>query len=260
MLDLVHLIQNFPNYLVFLLVTGGLVVSTIFLPLIRDKLGFALSKEINDGASDAFKAVCGSTIFVLAFSLYQVQSNFQAAETLVQHEADTINNLDRILARVGQPQADALRGSLYQYASSVVSDEWPLLKQDQSSPKVDALLKAFADGGRSLAPVTPRQQSQYGDLTKLIDTLIDFRRARVNVTTTELPMLYWSTIGGLLALLLFLSLATHSSPDKRLSHGGAICSAGLLLSLIIIIDNPFKGTTCVQPTALIKTMQVMQAR
>ena len=29
---------------------------------------------------------------------------------------------------------------------------------------------------------------------------------------------------------------------------------------IIIIDNPFKGTTCVQPTALIKTMQVMQAR
>ena len=62
MLDLVHLIQNFPNYLVFLLVTGGLVVSTIFLPLIRDKLGFALSKEINDGASDAFKAVCGSTI------------------------------------------------------------------------------------------------------------------------------------------------------------------------------------------------------
>jgi hypothetical protein len=260
MLETVHFIQSFSNLMVFLVITGGLVILTIFLPLIRHKLGFTLSKEINDGASDAFKAVCGSTIFVLAFSLYQVQSNFQAAETLVQHEADTINNLDRILARFGQPQADSLRGPLYQYASVVVSDEWPLLQQDQSSPKADALLKAFADGGRNLSPVTPRQQSQYGDLTKLIDTLTDLRRARLGMTSTELPMLYWTTIGGLLALLLFLSLATHSTPDKRLSHGGSICSAGLLLSLIIIIDDPFKGTTCVQPTAFITTMQLMQSR
>ncbi|MDC6684765.1 hypothetical protein N4Q63_27220, partial [Leclercia adecarboxylata] len=61
MLEFVHFIQNFPNYLVFSLVTGGLVILTIFLPLVREKLGFVLSKEINDGASDAFKAVCGST-------------------------------------------------------------------------------------------------------------------------------------------------------------------------------------------------------
>ena len=260
MLELVHFIQNFSNLMVFLVVTGGLVVLTVFLPLIREKLGFTLSKEINDGASDAFKAVCGSTVFVLAFSLYQVQSNFQGAETLVQHEADTINNLDRILARFGQPQADSLRGVLYQYTSAVVNDEWPLLRQDQSSPKADALLKQFADGGRNLSPVTPRQQSQYGDLTKLIDTLIDYRRARITLTSVELPMLYWTTIAGLLALLLFLSLVTHSTPDKRLSHGGAICSAGLLLSLIIIIDDPFKGTTSVQPTALVQTMQLMQSR
>ena len=259
-MGLIDILQGFGNATTFLIVTGVLVGMSMLLPWSRQRLGVKLDKTTTDGASDAYKAVVSSMIFVLAFALYQVQANFHAAEQLVENEANQLNLMDRALLRFGSPEAIALRGLEIEYCNLVIDKEWPLMDVSGRSNDVDVVYEKLVAGERTLAPTTPTQQAQLGVFQRALDQINDLREARLAMTDKSLPSLYWSMIVGLLILLAFLVMLTQASRDKVLGHAGLICAVGLLLSLVIIIDGPFKGDTSVEPDAIGHVLKVIQSR
>jgi hypothetical protein len=259
-MSFIDILQGFGNAETFLIVTGVLVGLTMLLPWLRQRLGIKLEKATTDGASDAFKAVVSSMIFVLAFALYQVQANFHDAEQLVEKEANQLNLMDRALLRYGTPEAVALRGLEIEYCNLVINKEWELMQVSGRSSDVDAVFEKLVAGERTLAPTGPAQQAQLGVFQRSLDETYDLREARLAMTNKSLPSLYWSMISGLLILLAFLALFTNATLDKQMGHAGLICAVGLLLSLVIIIDGPFKGDTSVQPDAIKHVLKVIQSR
>jgi hypothetical protein len=258
--NVIDFLQNLGDAATFFVVTATLVICAILLPWLRQRLGLSVRKEVTDGASDAFKAVVSSLIFIMAFALYQVQANFRDAEQLVGKEANQLNSMDRLLLRYGSPEATAARGLVGQYAEAEINLEWPLLQHDGRSEKVDALYEKLAVSVRGLEPSSSRQMGQFNDMQRALDEMADIREARLAMTETSLPTLYWAMIAGLLVLLAILVTITNATLDKLLSHAGLACAVGLLLSLVVIIDGPFKGHTSVQPTALSRVLKVIQAR
>ena len=258
--SLIEFLQGLGNAATFLIVVGVLVAASIVLPWVRQRLGIKLHKEMMDGASDAYKAVASSMIFVLAFAVYQVQANFRNAEISVEKEAVQLNLMDRSLLRYGAPEALALRGLELEYAQLVIDKEWPLMQKFSRSDQVDATFDKLTASLKVLMPQNPNQQAQLSAFQRTLDETSDLREARLSMTSKSLPSLYWWTIAGLLVLLVVLVTFTNATWDKLPGHAGQICAVGLLLSLVIIIDGPFRGDTNVGPEAISQVVKVIQSR
>jgi len=260
MIGLIEFLQGLGNALTFLIVVGVLVGAAVLLPHLRQKLGLSLHKEMMDGASDAYKAVVASMIFVLAFAVYQVQGNYRTAELSVEKEAGQLNLMDRSLLRYGSPDAIALRALVTVYGNLVISKEWPAMQKGGRSDEVDQAFDRLSAAMATLKPENSAQQTQLGVFQRALDETSDLREARLSMTSKSLPSLYWATITGLLILLAILVACTSATWDKLLGHAGQICAVGLLLSLVVIIDGPFRGDTSVPPDTIAQTLKVIQAR
>ena len=260
MTTLIEFLQGLGNALTFLIVVGVLVAMSVLLPWLRQRLGIKLHKEMMDGASDAYKAVVSSMIFVLAFAVYQVQANYRNAELSVEKEADQLNLMDRTLLRYGSADAIALRDLEIAYGTLVVNKEWPLMQKFGRSDDVDSALERLTAATRTLKAESSPQQAQLGVFQRTLDEINDLREERLAMTDKTLPSLYWATIAGLLILLAVLVTFTNATWDKLPGHAGQICAVGLLLSLIVIIDGPFRGDTSVPPDAIAQVLKVIQSR
>ena len=98
-------------------------------------------------------------VFVVGFSLVQVQGQFRTTEDLALKESNHVYSLDRSLFHFGTPASLAARLDLQEYVKSVIEDEWALLAHSKRSPKTDALYKKLNADIRLLEGETGRQRA-----------------------------------------------------------------------------------------------------
>ncbi|MBC7433503.1 MAG: DUF4239 domain-containing protein [Rubritepida sp.] len=214
-----------------------------------------MEKPVNDAAMDGVKTVTTFLVLVLAFSLNLVMGQHRQVEEQVQREATLINQLDRGLLRTGPPELVALRPVLIAYASSLVLDEWPRMAVGGRSQEAYALYNALSRGIRGAEVTSPRQQAQYAELVRNLESLSDVRDARLMNSRLALPGMFWVTILGGCLLLLPLCAMTAGSLNSallKLAMGGSL---GMLMALVIIIDRPFSGETQVAPAPIDRAIQ-----
>ncbi len=257
----IEALQSLDALETFLVVCSGMMALIAAMPWLRAKLlRFNPTRAVNDGASDAIKAVAGFTVFVVAFSLVQVQSQFRITEDLSLKEANAVATLDRALFHFGTPAALAAREDLQIYVKSVIEDEWPLLAHDQRSPKTDGLYKKFGTDVRRLEAETPRQQATETQLFRALDEMSDLREARLAATDFGLQPLYWWVMLGLFGILLVLAFFTSATIDKTLANCGMVCAIGMMFSLVLIYEDPFAGDINVTPVAMKRVLGIMAER
>ena len=257
----IEMLQGLNAIETFIVVCSGMMALMAVMPWLRTKLfRVNLTRQLNDGASEAIKAVAGFTVFVVAFSLVQVQTQFRTTEDLSLKEANAVGTLDRALFHFGTPAALAAREDLQIYVKSVIQDEWPLLAHDQRSAKTDSLYKKFGEDVRRLEPETHRQQATETQLLRVLDEVSDLREARIAATDFGLQPLYWWVMAGLFGILLVLAFFTSATIDKTLANCGMVCAIGMMFSLVLIYEDPFAGDINVTPTALQRVLGTMSAR
>ncbi|HZQ00674.1 MAG TPA: DUF4239 domain-containing protein [Reyranella sp.] len=257
----IEALQSLDAIETFVVVCSGMMTLIAAMPWLRTKLlRFNVSRAVNDGASDAIKAVAGFTVFVVAFSLVQVQSQYRITEDLSLKEANAVGTLDRALFHFGTPAAQAAREDLQIYVKSVIEDEWPLLAHDQRSPKTDALYKKFGADIRRLEPETRRQEATETQMLRALDEMGDLREARLAATDFGLQPLYWWVMVGLFGILLVLAFFTSATVDKMLANCGLVCALGMMFSLVLIYEDPFAGDINVAPVAMKRILGVMMER
>jgi len=258
---LIHFLQGLDTAAAFAVICLGMMTLIGVMPWIRSRLlRIEVTRSVTDGAGDALKAVAGFMVFLVGFSLVQVQVQFRATEEMVLKESNVMRALDRTLFYYGTEDAVEARKLLGVYARSVVSDEWPLLADSLRSQKTEDAFRAFAAKVRQLEATTPRQQAAENELFRYLDEVIDMREARIAASEFGLNPLYWWVIQGLFTILLVLSFFTPASIDRTLANCGMVCAIGMMLTLVLVYESPFSGDISVAPTALRRVIDTFMVR
>jgi len=220
-------------------------------------------KDSVDFATRGQSTVIGFLAIVLSFSLVSAQANLHAVETMVSAEASQINQLDRLLLRYGDPKVAQMRGLLAAYAQSIVGEEWPLLSRGDRSGLDSRLSETFGQLSRAVFSIDPapgRQIEIYNQIPKEMDGLSESRGRRIEAADIRLPDIFWEIIFALLVLLVALGVMIEPSLWRAIAMGGQAMAVALLLSLVFIYDQPFKGQTSVGPDAIVKALAMMKSR
>jgi hypothetical protein len=220
-------------------------------------------KERDEAVFSAFSAVISMLGVVLAFSLVQANNTLREFQGKVTKEAAALEVLDRALLRIGKPGFADLRPSLAAYGQSMVSDEWPKLSSGERSALTDDFFNVLSKGVHDLSPDDARQQTVYAELIKTLDELADLREERLagaDPETSGLPIFFWSTIVGLIAVAFCLATLTIPSLGRTVAVGAAAAAIALLLAFVIIVDIPFEGDTSVSSRPLQKALLINAKR
>jgi hypothetical protein len=255
-------LNNLPNFviaLLFGLVGAGLGAAA---PFFREKvLRIRVSGDHSEAAHGALDLAIYLTGLVLAFSFNRAQGDLRNLETQVVTEAHHLAQMDRLLVRYGDPGNDSIRASLRDYADSIVRDEWSELRKGRSSQRTAALFRPISRGILAIVPTGERQGLIYAEMLKKVDEIAADRKARVVAAARlKLPSFFWLIITFLLVTLLVLATFTEATLGRATALGGLGFGLGLLVALVFVFDEPFKGETAVSPEPIIDAVAEMQAR
>jgi len=219
-------------------------------------IGLALARRFviprvhyHDGANDAVSGTVqaigvfyGITVGLIAVGVWNTNSN---ASELVSKEATSIATLYRDVSGYPLPLRDGLRSKLREYTVFVIDQAWPAQKRGHGQ-HLDGGTKIMDDFQSRLyafEPATPGQVSLHNETLKAYNTLIEYRRLRIDAVDSGLSSVMWAVIW--LGAAISIGVAYFFNiPDPKL-HAILVALMGgflaIVLFMIVINDKPFYG-------------------
>jgi uncharacterized protein DUF4239 len=203
----------------------------------------------DDGANDAVSGTVqaigvfyGITVGLIAVGVWNTSSN--AAE-LVSREAVSIGTLYRDVSSYPSPIRDELRTKLREYTVFVIEQAWPAQKrgEGQAINNGTLILDDFQHKLNSFQPANVSQSTLHGETLRAYNTLIEYRRLRVDAVSGSLSNVMWAVIWVGAAISIGIAYF-FNIPDIKL-HAILVALMGgflaMVLFMIIINDKPFYG-------------------
>jgi hypothetical protein len=200
------------------------------------------------------------TALVLTFTLVEAERNFRQVDSDLTAEASQLNQIDRLLTRYDAPAATVLRPLVRAYAQSIVTDEWPRMLAGKPSQPTNLAYSQLSRAIMALDPVPGRQSLIFGELLKSLDAAAESRDRRLANVRVRLPAIYWVVILFGALMLLFVSSTIGPTRLRTAVLGAQLAVLGAFIGFTFIMDAPFVGESAVQPVALSKAIQSMEAR
>ena len=177
---------------------------------------------------------------MLAFAGVLVWQNYEDAEVAVHQEAGAASEFYRDLAIYG-PETVPARQGVRIYISSIVKDEWPLLRQGKRSETTELNLERLFEEYGKLRVDDSRQSAIYQEALSKLNELVGLRRDRITASQTDIPAVLW--IVGIVGSVLTVAYASAFSNSRytSLMISGISLTIGLLFLFLLSVDNPFKG-------------------
>ena len=217
-------------------------------PLVRRTLHrqTGLNETIGDFLQ-YFGVIYGLLLGLLAVATYQ---NLTDVEKAVGNEASSLAALYRDVSAYPEPARSELRSLVRDYTRYVIEEAWPL--QRQGIVPAGAVTKAAAIQDRivTFEPETKAQEALHEAALRQFNIFFEYRRARLYSVTAGIPGVLWYTVavGALINMMMIwlfdLRLGVH------LLLGGTIALfLATMISLIVLMDHPFRGEVSVSPQA-----------
>lgn len=261
MLSVIQLIAAYSDAMILIICGLSTAALAVLLASIARRLWFAPRQDAIEEPNKLAEVVHGSllafSVFVLALMLADVRVNLGRADDAVSREGSYIARLDRDLASLGGSEPEAARKALRDYVGAVTRDEWHSLSTEDAglSANADRALAALVLQVRKVAAEQPDSASS---LRGLLDRLEEYRQGRLETATKSVPGIFW---GMILVFLLGAMLMNGRFYLSRAAlaliaaHMGAI---GMVLGLIIIMDEPFRGETSISAARVSQAIKSRQ--
>jgi hypothetical protein len=223
---------------------GAIFVRPVLKLLLRNQPG------LNDGVGyilSFFSVVYGLLLGMLAIATYQALSD---AEKTVVNETAALTSLYRGVSSYPEPSRSELQNMLGEYTRYVIEEAWPLQRKGIIPPGGSDRVTAFQVKLLAFEPQTKGQEALHAEVLRQFDTLVSARRLRLYSVQSGLPAIMWYTIaasslvGLILVWMLDLRLMAHLLLGGLLSFVMA-----LMIGLIALMDNPYRGELSVSPQA-----------
>ncbi len=234
-------------------------------------MSFALRRtsiiaEVSDHEKEFLIAIQSGLValsaIVLSFSLVLVITNFERVDSNVASEASRINDVDRLLQQYGDPSLNAIRENLKKYTTSILDDEWPMLKTKGEGVETGNLFVPISDAIGKINPTTMRESVIFSEILKKMNEVMELRESRLESAHIGLHRIYWIVNFSILLGVLFMS-AVALLLNRWLTAVGITLELAALIGLMTIVfacDQPFKGAVSVKSDAISDALKTIEAR
>jgi hypothetical protein len=254
MAQLINLVAHLPDAAILIVGAVSTAIIALAVAWLARRFWFSPHNETLEPHAKLADLVHGSLlafcVFVLALVLSDVRANLGRADDAALREGSAIARVDRELQAIGADAATA-RERLKDYARAIVADEWKTLAERTpalSAGAERALITLVAET-RRLALAKPEEG---GALRPLVSTLEDLRQGRLEFATKTVPTVFWWVI----ALFLIGAMAMYGRNPLDATGMSLIvlhmAAIGLVVALIIALDEPFRGESSISPAPIAK--------
>lgn len=214
------------------------------LVLVRRYANIEWLKRQHDVASFFFLMIGTLYAVLIAFAIFVVWTQFQAAGSNLEQEANEVADLSCMAMAMPDPMHAQVRSALLDYIHAVMEDEFPAMaagrRSDRTWQAIESLWKVYADA----QPMTLKAQANYAESLKHMNDLSNYRRIRLYTMRGTVPTMLWYLLylGGIM-LIVFTYFFGHDSLLTQAAMTAAL--AGILafsLFLIASFDSPYSGT------------------
>jgi hypothetical protein len=208
-------------------------------------------------------ALCGGIYaVVLAFVAVGTYEAMDKSTTIASDEANSLGGLAFDSAGLPAALAVRVRGDVNTYIDIVTKKEWP--SQQAYQMEESHYEEGWAQVRRiglelaNFEPATEGQATLKAEMVHVTNDLFSARRARLLAAKAHLPDAVWQMLIfglGLVAIYVYL-FGPHSYKIHMAVTALTMLSIGLVFTLIIALDYPFRGDLSVDDDAYLGVKEV----
>ena len=215
----------------------------------NDIVGFYLA------AITVFDAI---TLGLVAVGTWQTYTD---AQLRVDHEAAALGAVYRDVSAYPEPLRSRLQQDLRLYYHQVVVIGWPVQQRGEVPNLAVVPLRQFQDDFMSFEPSTEREEIVAAETYRNFNELVECRRTRLNSITAELPSPVWVMVLAGALLSVAVTWFFHAPSFSMHFWLSVVYSVliGLLIYLIVALDNPYRGRISVGPDPLVRVYEQTMA-
>ena len=194
-----------------------------------------------------FGVIYGLLLGLLAVATYQNRLDVAKSNA---NEASSLSALYRNITAYPEPSRTELQNLLKEHTRYLIEDAWPQQRKGivpvDESHRITALQAQLA----LFEPQTKAQELLHENTLRQFNTFYEDRRARIYSLTSGIPPILWYTVavGALINMILIwlFDLRPHA---HRLLGGLISFYLGTVISVIALMDHPYRGELGLSPEA-----------
>jgi len=195
---------------------------------------------------------------VFAFVTVLVWQNYNGVSDAIAKEASTLNNMYRLFSAFPPDIEKKGRDSIRAYTTTVVNEEWPLLKKDQFSIKAYQEILKIDDLIIHFQPQNTGQSNAHQQMLRLATEATELRRSRIYNARFALAPAAW--IGLISSSLVFLFFSCLFKMKSGKTHLILILFLGLtivgVMYFLVLFIHPFLGPMALGPDPLVNLLKL----
>jgi hypothetical protein len=204
----------------------------------------------NDVGGIVLGVTGGLFAVMLAFIVAIVWQEFDAATQRVAVEAAAATDLWHTARGLPAPLGPSVRGSLGEYASLMVHDEWPAMRTGGSSKRAEDVLTRTFEGVAQFRPANAGASNAQSAALQYLGALHDARHHRLDDNNSGVSPFEWTIllIGAVVVIGIGYLVGLPSLRIQLLMTGAVAAMIAATFVLIFELDYPFRGDLSVAPT------------
>ena len=248
----------------FLLALFVLVVSVslalVGLVLVQRRIPLELRQSHNATIGIIYGTLHVTFGVIIGFTAFLVFDKYNESRHTVASEARDIVQIHRLAEGFPEAQRDQIQDLARSYARVVVDEEWPLMREGQTSSSAETLAQELGSSTQDFEPSTESEKALYAQgLMRVVD-LQENREVRLLNAREGLPLILWIALGILVTIIMLFTffLGMESARLHRWAVG--MLAVGLILTMftVIALDDPFGGAFRVGPERFESALETIE--
>jgi hypothetical protein len=208
-------------------------------------------------------ALCGGIYaVVLAFVAVGTYEAMDRSTTIASDEANSLGGLAFDSAGLPRELAVRVRADVDNYIDVVTKKEWPSQQayqmEERNFEEGWVQIRRIGLDLSTFEPANPGQATVKAEMIHVVNELSSARRARLLAANAHLPDAVWQMLIfglGLVAIYVYL-FGPHNYRIHMAVTSLTMLSIGLVFTLIIALDYPFRGDLSVDDDAYLGVKEV----
>jgi hypothetical protein len=189
-----------------------------------------------------------------------VLDKYNESRHAVAREARDIVQIHRLAEGFPEAQRDQIQDVARSYARVVVDEEWPLMREGQTSSSAETLAQELGSSTQDFEPSTESEKALYAQgLMRVVD-LQENREVRLLNAREGLPLILWVALGILVTIIMLFTffLGMESARLHRWAVGMLAVGLTLTMFTVIALDDPFGGGFRVGPERFESALETIE--
>jgi Protein of unknown function (DUF4239) len=250
-------------WLAALIIFGAAAASAGGMLLVRRRApaGTYFKDPIPAGA--VYTVVGTAYMVIVAFVFFVAFESYAGAKADAEEEARATLAMFHATLPFSPAARDRLQGQVICYAREVIDQEWPAMRDGETSPAVDARVTALEESAAGIALKGDKQLAAYDHWFALNEERRKGRQGRIGEASGLVPPVLWLIlIVGAVVVIAAVGFFADSregwvTQAAMIAAVAVIVASGLVL--VRFLDRPYEDKSgSIEPTAMARTLAQMQ--